>query len=99
MLFAASSVLLLCRICDAIVKHKARGPQILWHVSTMTRDNPFIDLPSRGCTLDGLDRARLLKDMEVKVQDVAAEDEVGHIALGAAHKFDAGNLITDRRYA
>ena len=98
-LIIASTLLLVCGMCGAIVKYRARGPRILGYVSTMTRDNPYIDLPPGGCTLDGLDRARLLKDMEVKMQDVAAEDEVGHIALGLAQPHHKRDLILDRLYA
>lgn len=98
-LFIASCVLLLCGICGATVKHMARGPQILGYVSTMTRDNPYIDLPSGGCTLDGLERARLLKDLEVQMQDVAAEGGVGHIALGTAETIESGKLVSGRLYA
>ena len=95
----ASVLLLVCGMCGAIVKYRARGPTILGYVSTMTRDNQYIDLPPGGCNLDGLDRARLLKDMEVKLQDVTAEDEVGHIALGFAQPHGKGDLILDRLYA
>ena len=98
-LITASTFLLVCGMCGAIVKYRARGPRILGYVSTMTRDNPYIDLPPGGCTLDGLDRARLLKDLQVKLQDVAAEEEVGHIALGLAQAHDKGDLILDRLYA
>ena len=98
-LLIASTLLLVCGMCGAIVKYRARGPRILGYVSTMTRDNPYIDLPPGGCTLDGLDRARLLKNIEVQLQDVAAEDEVGHIALGLAQPGDQGALVLDRLYA
>ena len=98
-LFVTSSVLLLCGICGAIAKHMTRGPKILGYVSTMTRDNSYIDLPPGGCTLDGLERARLLKDIKVKVLDVAAEGEVGHIALGSAETFGTGRLVYGRLYA
>ena len=98
-LFVASSVLLLCGICGAIAKHMVRGPRILGYVSTMTRDNSYVDLPSGGCTLDGLERARLLKDMRVRLQDVAPEDGVGHIALSSAETSEKGNLVSGRLYA
>ena len=98
-LFVASSVLLLCGLCGAVVKHMTHGPNILGYVSTMTRDNPYIDLPSGGCTLDGLERARLLKDLKVKMQDVASEDAVGHIAFGSAEAFGTGKLLPGRLYA
>lgn len=98
-LFVASGVLFLCGLCGAIVKHMTRGPKILGFVSTLTRDNPYIDLPSGGCTLDGLERARLLKDVKVKMQDVAPDDAVGHIAFGSAEIDQRGNLVRGRLYA
>ena len=99
-LFVASSILLLCGLCGAIVKHMSHGPKILGYVSTMTRDNPYVDLPPGGCTLDGLERARLLKEVRVQLQDVVAEGEVGHIALGRAETYNGtGRLLPDRLYA
>jgi len=91
-LLVASCVLLFCGVSGAIVAHRTRGPQILGRVSTMTRDNPHVVLPPGGCTLNGLDRSRLLKDLRVQVQDVATGEPVGHIALG-----DAG--VRSRRLA
>lgn len=98
-LFVASGVLFLCGLCGAIFKHATRGPKILGFVSTMTRDNPYVELPSGGCTLDGLERARLLKDVKVKVQDVSPEDAEGHIAFGSADTSRKGTLLLGRLYA
>ena len=97
-LLAASSVLLLCGLAGAIVKHMTRGPKILDYVSTITRDNPYIDLPSEGCTLDGLERAKLLKGLKIKLQDVAPDNVVGHIAFGSAEVLGMGKLKMDRLY-
>ena len=98
-LFIASSALLLCGVCGAIAKYMARGPDILGYVSTLTRDSPYIDLPPGGCALDGLERSRLLSNLKVKLQDVAAEDEIGHIAFSSAERLAASNLIPGRLYA
>ena len=92
-LLAASSALLLCGLAGAFVKHLTRGPNILGYVSSITRDNPYVDIPSRGCTLDGLERARLLKGLKVKLKDVAPDDEVGHIAFGCGGAFETGELM------
>ena len=97
-LLAASSALLLCGLSGAIVKHMTRGPKILGYVSTITRDNPYIDLPSEGSTLDGLERAKLLKGLKVKLQDVVPDDAVGHIAFGSAEAFGTGKLKMGRLY-
>ena len=98
-LLVPSSILLACGIYGAIVKHMMRGPQILGYVSTMTRDNPYINLPSEGCTLDGLERGRLLKDLKTKLRDIAPQDEVGHIALTDAASFNPGRLVSSKLYA
>lgn len=98
-LFVASSALLVFGVYGAIVKHRTRGPQVLGYVSTMTRDNPYINLPPGGCTLDGLERTRLLKDMEVKLRDVSRRYEVGHIALSAARPYNTEKFAFDRLYA
>ena len=98
-LLVASSTLLVCGIFGAIVKDRTRGPQVLGYVSTMTRDNPYINLPSGGCNLDGLERARLLKGWRVILRDVAPDHDVGHIALSDAISSDVDRLVHGRLYA
>ena len=98
-LLAASSALLLCGLSGAIVKHMTRGPKILGYVSTITRDNPYISLPSEGCTLKGLERVKLLKGLRIKLQDVAPDNVVGHIAFGSAEVLGMGKLKMGRLYA
>ena len=97
--FATSAVLILCGLCGAILRFRTRGPQILGYVSTMTRDNPYLKLPQGGCTLDGLDRTRLLKDVKVMLQDVAPYEDVGHIALSYADTSNSKRLSANRLYA
>ncbi|PVF91266.1 hypothetical protein CPB86DRAFT_820626 [Serendipita vermifera] len=60
------------------------SPDIYGYVSTMTRDNPYFPLPPTGCTLDGAERAVLLSDVVVRVEDVAPNKEIGHIAFTMA---------------
>ncbi|KAH8694730.1 hypothetical protein BGZ61DRAFT_352459 [Ilyonectria robusta] len=58
-----------------------RGPDILGFASSMTRDNPHIDIPTGGSSLDGPDRARTLGQLRVQLTDIFPEDESGYIAL------------------
>lgn len=69
------------------------------YVSSLTRNNPYVNQPPGGCTLDGLDRTRLLKDLRVKMQDVAPDHEVGHIALSDAKGSTPDGLASGRLYA
>ena len=64
----------------------------------MTRDNSYIDLPPGGCTLDCLERTRLLEDVRVRLQGLAPDDAVGHIAFGSAETFCRGELRIGRLY-
>lgn len=99
-LVVASSTLLLFGLYGAVVKHRTRGPQVLGYVSSMTRDNPYVNLPPGGCALDGLERTRLLKDVEVRLRDVAPRRGVGHIALSDAGPSDgAEGFAFGRLYA
>ncbi|KAH6997161.1 hypothetical protein EDB80DRAFT_584788 [Ilyonectria destructans] len=58
-----------------------RGPDILGFASSMTRDNPHMDIPTGGSSLDGPDRARMLGHLRVQLTDIFPEAESGYIAL------------------
>ena len=62
-----SLIVQLCAIAGVILKYTTNAPNILGYVSTMTRDNPYTPLPDGGQTPDGMERARLLKDMRVPI--------------------------------
>lgn len=98
MLLVASLVLFICGIYGAILKCRTVAPDVLGNVSSLTRDNPYVPLPGGGTALDGLERARLLKDLKVRLQDVAPGDPLGHIALGTDERPNSGKLTTNRLY-
>jgi hypothetical protein len=59
-------------------------PDVFGYVSSMTRDNPYLHLPDGGSTLSGLDRARALKHVKVKIADLRSDSAVGRIGLTVA---------------
>ncbi|KAK8193486.1 uncharacterized protein BKA78DRAFT_352105 [Phyllosticta capitalensis] len=91
---AATTVLTLCAIVTIVLQSQIRAPDILGSVSTLTRDSPYVSAPPGGSGLESTERARLLKDMWVRIQDVRPGDDVGKIAfsddkgLGARLKWD-----------
>ena len=99
LLLIASLILFACAIYCAILKYRTVAPDVLGYVSSLTRDNPYVPLPGGGTALDGLERARLLKNMKVRLQDVTPWDPQGHIALRNDEWPDYGKLTTDRLYA
>ena len=92
MLLAATSSLLLR------LRPHVPAPEILGHFSSLTRDSPYMNMAaSTGSTLDGIERARLLRDRRVRLVDVNGEGDVGRVALveeGArtVHELQHGRL-------
>jgi hypothetical protein len=64
-------------------------------VTSMTCENPHMQLSEGVSTLDAMERARVLKDVDVFVGDVQSDRDVGHIALAAGaplRKLERGRL-------
>jgi hypothetical protein len=57
-------------IAGVVLKYTCAMPEILGFVFTMTRDNPYIPLPEGGSALRGIERARLLGNMRVRLGNV-----------------------------
>lgn len=101
MLLVITLVLQLCAIVGVALKYMATAPDILGYVSTLTRDNSFTSVPEGGNTLSGLERARLLRDLNVQIGDVKCEEEKGHIAfrsVDSAAYFRSGKVPKSRVY-
>jgi hypothetical protein len=60
-------------------------PDILGYVSSLTTENTYVPIsgvpPGSGSSLDGLHRAKLLKDMKVQIRDVQPGEQLGKFAL------------------
>ncbi|KAF1913889.1 hypothetical protein BDU57DRAFT_541261 [Ampelomyces quisqualis] len=83
LLLVAARTVLLIGTASLILKRRTLGPALFGFVSSMTYGKPFIQIPEDGSMLNAVERARLLKDVEVVVGDVRGDAEVGHIALAA----------------
>ncbi|KAJ5622997.1 hypothetical protein N7490_011602 [Penicillium lividum] len=99
--FILAAVLLqLCAFIGLFFKFQTIAPDLLGFVSSMTRDNPYIHLPSGGTNLSGSERAKLLRDLPVQILDVDCQNDTGYIALGSAAegKLAYQRLNRQRRY-
>lgn len=95
LLLAAAITILLTGVASLVLKRKTLGPEMFGFVTSMTYQNPFVKIPKGGSMLDAMERARLLKDVEVCVGDVYGDEDVGHIALAAGvplRKLERGRL-------
>ncbi|PVH97820.1 hypothetical protein DM02DRAFT_657891 [Periconia macrospinosa] len=95
LLITCSSTILLTGFAALIMKRRTLGPELFGFVTSMTYENPYIRIPAGGSTLDAMERAKLLRDVEVCVGDVHGDQATGHIALSAgvpARKLERGRL-------
>jgi hypothetical protein len=83
LLLVASTVTLVTGAVALVLKRRTLGPELFGFVTSMTYENPWVKVPKGGTMLDAMERARLLKDIDVHVGDVCGEEEVGHIAFAA----------------
>jgi hypothetical protein len=97
-LLIASFALLMLSLYGVFLKHKMAGQSLVQNFSLVTLNNAYIPLPRGGSVLDGYQRARLLKDLHVKMGDVRPHDDVGQIALGSLSHQEIGTLVRGRLY-
>jgi hypothetical protein len=100
---AVSVILLFCGVLGMFFKYTAVAPDILGYVSTMTRDNPYceVEVGDYDGMLDGLERARLLKDVRLQIKDAKWWEETGHVALMTINRRDEqrqGRVVKGRNY-
>lgn len=81
----ACSILLAAAVGAYWLRVHTLAPDIFGYVSSLTRDNPHIHLPTEGSALSGIDRARMMKDVRVKIADVQTtsdgEGSIGRVGL------------------
>jgi hypothetical protein len=95
LLLAAAATIFATGVASLVLKWKTLGPEMFGFVTSMTYENRFVNIPDGGTMLNGMERARLLKDVEFCVGDVRGDDDVGHIAFAAGvplRKLERGRL-------
>ncbi|PTD08740.1 hypothetical protein FCULG_00010900 [Fusarium culmorum] len=78
-------VLLGCAIVNVVIRQLVLAPDFLDSVDGLTRDSPFVDIPSEsyamGSGVSSRDRLQATKDIRVQIRDVEPDRNVGRIAL------------------
>jgi len=98
--FISSQILFLAAIAALWLRKHTLAPDIFSYVSSLTRDNPNLSLPDGGTTLSGIERARLMKNVKIKIADVVPLDPVGRVGLTYAHSGSQqdGRLRKEKQY-
>lgn len=68
----------------AILNSLLVAPDILGYVSSMTYNDPHLPVTENELPMSGMERARQLRDMRVRIGDVRAGQDVGQLAFTAA---------------
>lgn len=91
-----SLALCLAALVSLVLGVIIKAPDILGFVSTSARDNPYVPehVPSRA---DGLQAARALRDVRMRIGDVNGLGEVGHVAFTTIEQ-ESGKLSRKRMY-
>jgi hypothetical protein len=100
-LVICSSILLLLGVFSFVLSLCITVPDIFDHVSSLTRDNPYIVVPDTGSSLDGAERARLLRKLPVQLGDTDVNAGTGYIALRSVEDKkdrEEGKVRKDRKY-
>lgn len=100
-LVLCAGTLFVLGLVNIVVALQTSVPDIFGAVSSLTRNNPHIDLPDGGSILDGMDRSRLIKGLRVQLGDVQKREKVGLLTLrsiGKEEPTEALKLQKDRVY-
>ncbi|KAE9368028.1 hypothetical protein N431DRAFT_445092 [Stipitochalara longipes BDJ] len=90
-------VLLLIGILGIFVESITIAPDILGFASSVARHSRYVKLPKVDGTMSGAERARLMGDSMVMMQDVKPDAPVGKIVLGTVNP-GAHRLTKERSY-
>ncbi|KAF1997392.1 hypothetical protein P154DRAFT_471134, partial [Amniculicola lignicola CBS 123094] len=85
-LLVSSIVLQIAAYTGLVLKYITLAPDIIGFASSMTLLNPYLPTPAGGTTLHGLERAALLKDVQVRIGDVCPGEPVGAVSVGLSDR-------------
>lgn len=99
LLMTSSVILLMLGSIGTALSHLCHAPDMIGFVSSFTYNNPYMNIPPGGESLGAMERARLLKDMKVKIGDATSEGDVGHVVFGTLHRSSTvGDLDAAKLY-
>lgn len=78
-------VMLVAAVIGVYFSRKTIVPDYLGFVSSLAKESPFIRMPDVGVNMDGMDKARMVKEMKVRLGDVSdvenRKSQVGRLAF------------------
>lgn len=90
--FISCSILVTAAVLGAWLRRQILAPDIFGYVSSITRENPHVPLPDGGSRLSGMERARKMKNVKIRIADLAHDAEVGRVGV-ALHNQETGHAV------
>lgn len=87
-LVVSSLAMLFAGVAGMVLDWVRRGPDMLGSFSSAVRDSRYCSLRGSSSMLDGSELTRELASQRVMLGDVAAEKDVGHVAVGMAGRVE-----------
>lgn len=98
--FISCMILVKAAIISALLRRQTLAPDIFGYVSSITRENPHIPESENGSTLSGLERARMMKKVKIRIADVSQGEEIGRIGVAVVQGAQTGHapIQKDKHY-
>lgn len=93
---ASSLVLLGAGISSVVFKHKAKGPEVLGHASTVLRDSRYMEMDPGSEWMDGMELSRSMKEQRVRFGFVRAKDN-GEPRVGVSLQHETEGIDVGRQ--
>ncbi|GAB7348218.1 hypothetical protein MBLNU459_g6215t1 [Dothideomycetes sp. NU459] len=77
---------------------KCQAPDMMGYVTSQTYDNPYVRLPCGGGPMSAMERARLLKDVRVKIGDARQKEAIGHVVLATLDSEGSVGALDKTKY-
>lgn len=84
--YVSTAILFMASIASLWLRKHTLAPDIFGYVSSLTRDNPHVPVVDGGSSLSGIDRARAMRRVKIRIADVGGEDGVGRIGVVYLHE-------------
>jgi hypothetical protein len=100
LLLASAALLAVGAVSLALQLRCTLAPDMLRYVASMTYANAHFRTPPGGSALDGVERAKLLRNVRVRIGDIRGGDShVGEVAFVAVDEVETRELERKRHYA
>lgn len=83
--YLSCGILLTASIFSFWLRKNTLAPDIFGYVSSLTRDNPYIPVTEGGSTLSGIDRAKHMEKVKIKIGDVGPSSEEAKVGIVYVH--------------